>query len=132
VTFHDSCYLGRWNEIYDQPRAVINALPGKQLVELERHGRTSFCCGAGGGRFWMEEEAPRVNENRAEECIKVLPKAGGTVALGCPFCTTMLTDGLKAFDKEDDIKVLDICEMVAAALPDADPSDADAESAEAE
>ncbi len=129
VTFHDSCYLGRWNQIYDQPRAVINALPGKQFVELERHGRTSFCCGAGGGRFWMEEESPRVNENRAEECIKVLPKAGGTVALGCPFCTTMLTDGLKAFDKEDDIKVFDICEMVAAALPDtdADPSGADAD-----
>lgn len=120
ITFHDSCYLGRWNQIYDAPREVIAALPGKTFVELERHGRTSFCCGAGGGRFWMEEESPRVNENRAKEIVEVLPKSGGIVALGCPFCTTMITDGLKALDRDEDIRVLDLGELVAAALP-ADP-----------
>jgi Fe-S oxidoreductase len=128
ITFHDSCYLGRWNQIYDAPRQILAALPGKTFVELERHGRTSFCCGAGGGRFWMEEESPRVNENRAKEIARVLPASGGIVALGCPFCTTMITDGLKALDRDEDIKVLDLGELVAAALPASAPS----EEAEAE
>ena len=117
ITFHDSCYLGRWNQIYDAPREILAALPGKTFVELDRHGRTSFCCGAGGGRFWMEEESPRVNENRAKEIAHVLPASGGIVALGCPFCTTMITDGLKSIDRDEDIKVLDLGELVAASLP---------------
>jgi len=132
VTFHDSCYLGRWNGIYEPPRDVIHSLPNKQFVELERHRNTSFCCGAGGGRFWMEEESPRVNENRAKEIVRVLPSAGGTVALGCPFCTTMITDGLKALDKEDDIKVLDLAELVAMALPEEAGDSASSEEAEVE
>ncbi len=127
VTYHDSCYLGRWNKIYDEPRDVVNAIPGTRIVELDRNEQHAFCCGAGGGRFWMEEESPRVNENRAKEIIDKLPVAGGTVALNCPFCTTMITDGLKAFDKDEDIKVLDIAEMIAAVLPD---DDAEAEEAE--
>ncbi len=129
VTLHDSCYLGRWNQIYEAPREILAALPNKSFVELDRHGNTSFCCGAGGGRFWMEEESPRVNENRAQEIAKILPSAGGTVALGCPFCTTMITDGLKALDKEEDIKVLDLSELVVAALPEA--TDAEGDEAEA-
>ena len=127
VTYHDSCYLGRWNGIYEAPREVINAMPGNHLIELERHGKTAFCCGAGGGRFWMEEESPRVNENRAKEIINVLPKAGGIVALNCPFCTTMITDGLKAHDRDEDIKVMDIAEMILATLPDEDHDTDDAE-----
>lgn len=105
VTYHDSCYLGRWNKIYDEPRDVVAAIPGTRLVELDRNEKHAFCCGAGGGRFWMEEESPRVNENRAKEIIDTLPAAGGVVALNCPFCTTMITDGLKAFDKDEDIQV---------------------------
>lgn len=129
VVYHDSCYLGRWNKIYDEPRDVVHAIPGTRLVELDRNERHAFCCGAGGGRFWMEEETPRVNENRAKEIIDTLPAAGGVVALNCPFCTTMITDGLKAFDADEKIKVMDIVEMVAAALPD---DDAAKEAAEAD
>jgi Fe-S oxidoreductase len=132
VTYHDSCYLGRWNHIYDAPRDVVEAVPGTRLVELDRNGRHSFCCGAGGGRFWMEEESPRVNENRAQEIIKKLPGGKGVVALNCPFCTTMITDGLKAFDKDEDIKVMDIAELVAAALPGATKAAVAEDSAEAE
>jgi len=133
VTYHDSCYLGRWNHIYEEPRDVVRAIPGARLVELERNESHAFCCGAGGGRFWMEEETPRVNENRAKEISDRLPSAGGVVALNCPFCTTMITDGLKAIevkrgdevgDRSEDVKVLDIAEMVAAALPDEASDDA--------
>ena len=137
ITFHDSCYLGRWNGIYDAPRQVIEAIPGAQLTELDRNGQTAFCCGAGGGRFWMEEESPRVNEIRAKEISDRLPANDGVAALNCPFCTTMITDGLKAIDvtvdgetidRSEQVQVLDIAEMIAARLPDDEPTEeADAE-----
>jgi Fe-S oxidoreductase len=109
IAVHDSCYLGRWNDIYEEPREIARAAAGKGgFVELPRARSRSFCCGGGGGRFWMEEETPRVNEDRAKEIIS----AGvDVVATACPFCTTMITDGLKAFDKEEEVEVIDIVEI---------------------
>ena len=110
LTFHDSCYLGRWNEVYTEPRDVLaSACGGKAPVEMERTGYKSFCCGAGGGRMWMEEEAPRINEDRTREALQT---GADTIATACPFCITMITDGVKAEDKEEDVQVLDVVEVV--------------------
>jgi Fe-S oxidoreductase len=114
LTLHDSCYLGRWNDIYEAPRFVVNSVAGKGgFVELERHGAHSFCCGAGGGRFWLDEQTPRVNENRTEE---IVDSGAKVVAVCCPFCTTMINDGLKALNKEEEIEVLDLVELVDRAM----------------
>ena len=116
VTFHDSCYLGRWNNEYDAPREILKRLPiAGGLVELRRSKRHGFCCGAGGGRMFMEEHSPRVNQNRTQECIDT---GCTTVAVSCPFCNVMLTDGTKELDAEDKLKVLDVAELVADTLPD--------------
>ena len=115
LTYHDSCYLGRWNREFDAPRAVIDAIgaPGgfKEMTRSRRHG---FCCGAGGGRMFMEEDGERVNENRTDEVIAADVEA---VAVACPFCNIMLTDGMKSRDRED-VKVLDVAELMAQSLPD--------------
>jgi len=115
LSYHDSCYLGRWNGVYDEPRRALEVANGAPVIELSRNRRHGFCCGAGGARMWMEEEPDkRVNVNRAKEVVE----AGvDTVAVACPFCKTMLSDGVKYFDKDEEIEVLDIAELVAAALP---------------
>jgi Fe-S oxidoreductase len=115
VAYHDSCYLGRWNEVYDAPRRAIQAATGPdRLVELERNRRHAFCCGAGGGRMWMEEEpAKRVNLERAREVARAGVEA---VAVACPFCKTMLGDGMKHLNKEEEIEVLDLAQLVASTL----------------
>lgn len=119
LTYHDSCYLGRWNSVYDEPRKALAAATGQAPVELPRNRQHGFCCGAGGARMWMEEDAEkRVNVNRAKEVVEAGVDA---VAVGCPFCKTMLTDGVKHFDKDEEIAVMDIAEVVAAALPDPAP-----------
>ena len=129
VTYHDSCYLGRWNEVYDAPRTAIQKSIKGDLVELDRHGRHGFCCGAGGGRMWMEEEPEkRVNVNRSKEIVDAGVDA---VAVGCPFCKTMISDGMKHFDKDEDIEVLDIAQIVARGLPDAKPKASDEGAADA-
>ena len=111
LTYHDPCYLGRYNSIYDQPRSVLNSISKNGLKELDRHDRESFCCGAGGGRMWMEETiGKRINLERAEE---IIDQEVATVAVGCPFCLTMLEDGMKELDKEEEIKTRDIAELVA-------------------
>jgi Fe-S oxidoreductase len=114
ISYHDSCYIGRWNGVYDAPRQAIEAANRGGVVELSRNKEHGFCCGAGGARMWMEEEPEkRVNLNRAKEVVEANVDA---VAVACPFCKTMLTDGVKHFDKDEDIEVLDIAEIVAASL----------------
>jgi Fe-S oxidoreductase len=109
MAFHDSCYLGRWNGIYDAPRDLLRAAnPAIRIAEMRRHGDKGFCCGAGGGRMFMEEPiGKRINIERSEEVI-----AGGApvIAAACPFCATMLTDGLR--DCQSNVTVKDIAEIV--------------------
>jgi Fe-S oxidoreductase len=113
VAFHDSCYLGRYHNIYDAPRQVIKAVPGAELVELPRNKSRSVCCGAGGGRFWMEETiGERINVHRAKE---VAAAQTPTAASSCPFCLTMLRDGLNHIGKEA-VVAQDVSEIVAQAL----------------
>ena len=110
VTYHDSCYLGRYNNITEQPRQILESVNGLNLVEMERNKDKGFCCGAGGGRMFLEElEGTRINVNRTEEAVKT---DAGTIASACPFCMTMLTDGLKTLEKSDNIEVKDIAEIV--------------------
>jgi Fe-S oxidoreductase len=114
VAFHDPCYLGRYNEEYDAPRDVLDAVSGISRVEMPRTRDRSFCCGAGGGRMWMEEtEGKRVNIERTDEALATRPDVIGT---GCPFCMTMLTDGVKARDAGDAVKVKDVAELVLEAI----------------
>jgi Fe-S oxidoreductase/nitrate reductase gamma subunit len=110
VAYHDSCYLGRYNEEFDAPRDSIKAIPGLKVLEAGRNRDEGFCCGAGGGRMFMEEtKGDRVNEVRTQELLDTNPD---TIAANCPFCLTMLTDGVKAKDKVDDVKVKDIAEII--------------------
>ena len=114
VTYHDSCYLGRYNEVYDPPRELLSAIPGAKLVEMDRIRHKSFCCGAGGGRMWMEETVgERINEKRSEGAIQSGAK---TIGVACPFCLTMFEDGMKAKGEEANIQVADISELIAADL----------------
>ena len=111
LTYHDPCYLGRYNEIYDAPRNVLNTLSSQGLNELPRHGTESFCCGAGGGRMWMEETiGTRINVERSREMVT---EKADTVAVGCPFCLTMIEDGMKELNKDEEIRTRDIAELVA-------------------
>ncbi len=109
-TYHDSCFLGRYNEIYDQPREILKAVPGLTLAEMERNRERSFCCGAGGGRMWMEEDiGDRINNMRTDQAIAT---GAAGVALACPFCLTMLSDGIKDRKKDEEMISLDIAEIV--------------------
>ncbi|MBR9987065.1 MAG: (Fe-S)-binding protein [Desulfosarcina sp.] len=110
LTYHDPCYLGRYNNIYDQPRSILRSVAKGGLKELDRHGRESFCCGAGGGRMWMEETiGKRINLARSEE---IVDSQATHVAVGCPFCLTMIEDGMKELGREEEIKTMDIAEIV--------------------
>jgi Fe-S oxidoreductase/nitrate reductase gamma subunit len=114
VTYHDSCYLGRHNDVYLAPRRVVGSLAGIDLVEMPRNGTRGMCCGAGGARMWMEEHIGKnVNVERAQEAIGT----GATrVAVACPFCYVMLEDGVKGEGKDDDVKVQDIAEILVEAI----------------
>jgi heterodisulfide reductase subunit D len=114
ITYHDSCYLGRANGIYEAPRKVLAALDA-ELVEMRRCRSKGMCCGAGGAQMFKEEEkgSTRVNFERSEEALST---GAGVIAAACPFCNTMLTDGVKHEEKEDSVKVLDIAELIAASI----------------
>jgi len=110
VTYHDSCYLGRYNDIYEQPREILKSISGIKLKEMSRNRSRGFCCGAGGGRMWMEEkEGKRVNIERTEEALALKPDM---IATACPFCMTMLEDGLKDKESLDIVKIVDIAEIL--------------------
>lgn len=129
VVYHDSCYLGRWNGEYEAPRNIIKKLPiAGQLMEPERNKAKGFCCGAGGGRMFMEEHTgTRINRNRTNELVAT---GAQTIAVACPFCNVMMTDGVKDLDKADSIRVLDVAELVAESLPAAAAPAPEAKAAE--
>jgi heterodisulfide reductase subunit D len=114
ITYHDSCYLGRANNIYEAPRKVLEALDG-ELVEMKRCKSNGLCCGAGGAQMFKEEEKGdiRINQERTKDMIET---GASIVAAACPFCNTMLTDGVKMSNKEDSMQVLDIAELVAESM----------------
>jgi Fe-S oxidoreductase len=110
VTYHDSCYLGRYNDVYNPPRRALSKIASVDLVEMERNKSRGYCCGAGGGRMFLEdEEGGRINEERTREAIET---NASTIASACPFCMTMMTDGVKHFEKTEKISVKDIAEIV--------------------
>lgn len=110
VTFHDSCYLGRWNDVYSEPRQAIKSIPEVKLVEMKLNHDKGMCCGAGGGRMWMEEHlGKRINLTRTEQALET---GATTVATACPFCITMINDGMKEKEMSGKIKVKDISELV--------------------
>lgn len=114
ATYHDSCYLGRYNDIYCEPRDVLKAIPHLELREMDRRREKGFCCGAGGGRMFLEENiGERINNNRTEEALGLDPQV---IATGCPFCLTMLEDGTKTKDVVDQVKTRDLAEIVADSL----------------
>jgi Fe-S oxidoreductase len=117
ITYHDSCFLGRANGIYEAPREVLAALD-VELVEMKRCRTNGLCCGAGGAQMFKEEEAgeTRVNWERSAEALETGAKI---IAANCPFCTTMLQDGVKNAEQEDEVRVMDVAEMVAQSLPTA-------------
>jgi Fe-S oxidoreductase len=113
VVYHDSCYLGRYNQIFDEPRSVIGKVPGVKMVEAEMRREKGFCCGAGGGRMWMEEEVEqRVNTMRFKQLLETNPEV---ICTACPYCMTMLDDACKDQGKEEQVKNLDFIEVVAQA-----------------
>lgn len=112
-TYHDSCYLGRYNEVYDEPRTLIREAIGVDVSEASDHHKTSLCCGAGGAQMWMEEEYERVNEKRTGQLVDT---GADLIATACPFCNVMMTDGVKSMGLQDNVKVLDVAEIVAAGM----------------
>ncbi|AYQ31297.1 (Fe-S)-binding protein [Runella sp. SP2] len=114
ITFHDSCYLGRANDIYEAPRAVIEALDA-DLVEMKRAKVKGLCCGAGGAQMFKEPEKGKkdINIERIEEALAT---GAETIAVGCPFCMVMMTDGVKNKEKEESVKVFDLAELVAQSM----------------
>ncbi len=114
VTYHDPCYLGRHNGVYAPPRELIGALPGVELREMPRNAERAFCCGAGGARMWMEEKlGSRVNTNRTEEALAT---GAERIAIGCPFCRVMISDGVTEKEAEDTVEVVDVAQMLLAAV----------------
>jgi Fe-S oxidoreductase len=113
ITFHDPCYLGRYNDEYDAPRLLVDAV-ARERVEMQRTRDRSFCCGAGGGQMWMEErEGKRVNIERTEEALAT---GAATIGTGCPFCMTMMTDGVKAKEAAEKVQVKDVAELLLEAV----------------
>jgi Fe-S oxidoreductase len=114
ITYHDSCYLGRYNGVFDPPRYILESIPGVELVEMKRNRENGMCCGAGGGMMWMEEtEGVRINVARTEQALEVNPTLIGSA---CPYCLTMLSDGTKAKEVEEKVKTMDVAEVLALSI----------------
>jgi Fe-S oxidoreductase len=114
IAYHDSCYLGRYNNIYNIPRQILTSIPGVKVLEMERNKQDSMCCGAGGGMMWIEEkQGKRINLERTEQALSVNPSMIGS---NCPYCLTMLSDGIKAKEVEEQVKTMDIAEIVERSL----------------
>lgn len=118
ITYHDPCYLGRHNEVYSPPRELLQVLPGAEVIEMERNSERSFCCGAGGARMWMEENiGERINMNRTKEAVGT---GADQIAVGCPFCRVMLSDGLtmqqSKGEAREEVEVLDVAQMLLASV----------------
>ena len=114
ITYHDSCYIGRANGIYEEPRSIIQHLKA-DLIEMKRSRQNGLCCGAGGAQMFKEDEPgkKRINIERVEEALETKAK---TITVNCPFCLTMMSDGLKAKEKQEDIMVLDLSEMILSSI----------------
>ncbi|GAA0436343.1 MAG: (Fe-S)-binding protein [Bacillota bacterium] len=111
LTYHDSCYLGRYNGVYDPPREILRSIPGLELVEMNRSKENGMCCGAGGGLMWSEETTGnRINVARTEQAMAVQPNM---ISSACPYCLTMISDGTKAKEVEEDISTMDVAEILA-------------------
>lgn len=114
LTYHDPCYIGRYNDVYDEPRRVLTVLNSNGISEMSRNRNKSFCCGGGGGRAWMEEKiGKRVNQTRMQEALET---GAEVLAAACPFCITMFDDGAKGIEAEEQIQIEDIAEIVARAI----------------
>jgi Fe-S oxidoreductase len=114
VTYHDPCYLGRHNRVFDEPRSVLDSIAGVEHIEMKRCREKSFCCGAGGARMWMEESlGKRVNLERTDEALGT---GADVVSTACPYCLIMLDDAVRARSREDDVRVLDLSQVVEASL----------------
>ncbi|MHB1891113.1 MAG: (Fe-S)-binding protein, partial [Acidimicrobiales bacterium] len=114
VTYHDPCYLGRHNRVFDEPRSVLSALPGTRQIEMHRHREKSFCCGAGGARMWMEESlGKRVNLERTDEALTT---GADVVSTACPYCLIMLDDAVRTRGREDEVRVLDLSQIMEESL----------------
>jgi Fe-S oxidoreductase len=114
LTYHDPCYLGRYGGIYEEPRRVLGAIDSLEIKEMERSRRKSFCCGAGGGWMWMDEKiGKRINIQRLEDALETKPE---WISTACPFCVTMFDDAIKSLDREENLKIWDIAEIVDQAL----------------
>ena len=113
ITYHDSCYLGRWNDIFAPPRDILERIPGLKVVEMARSRSEGMCCGAGGGRMWMEESQPRVNHKRVEQAVET---QATKVATACPFCLSMFDEGISSKQLQDRLAVDDIAVWVARSM----------------
>jgi len=116
VVYHDSCYLGRFNGVYDSPREILAAIPGVELVEAQYwNKRKGLCCGAGGAQMWKEEEpgTERVNKKRT---LQLLETGATKLATACPFCMTMISDGIREHGRDQDVENLDVAELLDRAM----------------
>jgi Fe-S oxidoreductase len=129
ITYHDSCYLGRWNDIFAPPRDILERIPGLRVVEMARSRSEGMCCGAGGGRMWMEEEQPRVNHKRVDQAVAT---QASKVATACPFCLSMFDEGIATRQVGDRIAVDDVAVYVARSLKQADTTPTSAPAAPTE
>jgi Fe-S oxidoreductase len=116
VTYHDPCYLGRHNRVFAAPRSVLSSVPGVESVEMHRCRERGFCCGAGGARMWLEEHiGKRVNLERTDEALETLG-GPGVLSTACPYCMIMLDDAVKERQRDEDVKVLDVAQIVERSL----------------